>query len=82
MEQPQKASGAMDRRIEEQGERPKRSKILDIPLKTSGGTKDDNDNDLLLSDLLDYPLGIYGPHREEKVLRWRRKECRAGQERS
>ena len=79
---PQEASGAMDRPIEEQGERPKWGKILDIPLKTPGGTKDDNGNVLLLSDFLHYPLGIYGPRREEKALRWRRKKCRAGQERS
>lgn len=52
---PQEASGAMDRPIEEQGERPKWGKILDIPLKTPGGTKDDNGNVLLLSDFLHYP---------------------------
>ena len=40
------ASGVMNGQIEELGKKPSWSMVLDTPIKSRGGTKDDNDNDI------------------------------------
>lgn len=53
-------TGVVDRQIEELGKKSSWSMILDTPSNIRGGTRDDNDNDLLGLDLWKYPLGIDG----------------------
>lgn len=68
------ASGIVDKQIEELGKKPSWSMILETPIKSRGGTKDDNDNDLLRFDLWNYPLGINGDCKEHMALWWAKKE--------